>query len=311
MQFANVFRTKSVYPHSICPEPLFKRVSNGLGVPCVCVFVCSQFRMVPEPSQPKVTPNLYPPGRRLILGPLHMLCSHGWGEVSMSVRLLVYARRAAEGRHGSVLLQADSLLSRGASSVRVPAGRLFYYQETHLMTLLSSFFSPSPFLLLGKSMCPGCTVSSPYLRLFVPTLQLPSGLCENTRLFQRHGNKKEMGLVWVSDWVRACVCVCGTLKHYKVVTFTIASSTRTSSPPWCLREFQSTCRFLSLCFWFPFIGIFSHWSRFIFRKEHKWTYSFEKHCFSSNTLHHDVVCTVETSLAKLFVTDILDFPIHL
>lgn len=86
-----------------------------------------------------------------------------------------------------------------------------------------------------------------------------------------------MGLVWVSDWVRACVCVCGKLEHYKVVTFTIASSTRTSSPPWCLREFQSTCRFLSLCFWFPFIGIFSHWSRFIFRKEHEWTYSYEKH----------------------------------
>lgn len=189
MQFANVFRTKSVYPHSICPELLFKRVSNGLGVPCVCVCVCSKFRMVPEPSQPKVTPNLHPPGAASSSG-RYTCCVHTAG-VRLAWACDCLCMHAVLQKVGTAqcfckLTVCFPEVQAVCACLRV--GIFFLLSGNKLDDIAQLVFFHSLFLLLGKSMCPGCTVSSPYLRLFVPTLQLPSGLCENTRIFQRHGN---------------------------------------------------------------------------------------------------------------------------
>lgn len=198
-----------------------------------------------------------------------MLCSHSWsgqswtGPSSTSMRLLVYARHAAEGRHSSVLLQADSLLCRSTFPL-----------SAHALDDIAQLV-----LLLWKSMCPRSTLSSPYFHLLVPTLQLPLEPCENTWLFQCHGNWKEKGLVW-SECVSECLC----LRLREDVTFTIASSTRTSSPLWCLREFQ-TCHFLSLCFWFPFIFWHLFSLKLAWRNENQWTHSNNSICPSVCLMH--------------------------
>lgn len=159
-------------------------------------------------------------------------------------------------------------------------------------------------------MCPGCTVSSPYLRLFVPTLQLPSGLCENTRLFQRHGNKKEMGLVWVSEWLSARLCLClweaGTLWSRDIYHSVFHSHLLPSLVFTRISEYVSLPVIVSL--------VSVHWhlfslKSFYLQKRTRVNVFIWKTLFfpPSNTLHHDVVCTVETSFPKVFVTAILDF----
>lgn len=130
-------------------ELLFKRVSNGLGVlvvrACMRVRACASVQSVQDGSIMLPTlsldhhrlPSIHWAPSLLTAGPLLTLCSHGWAEACTSVRLLVYARRTAEGRHGSVLLQADSLL----------CGLAFSLSAQQLDDIAQLVLSPSLFLV--------------------------------------------------------------------------------------------------------------------------------------------------------------------